>query len=178
MTNDNPGFEIPGYTINLLGPESIPALQGLLERAADYTQLVSGELLNSTAAQNLLKECPPGRTSEDKVVFGISTFDGSLVGVLDAMRNYPQAEYWWVGLLLLDPAQRNHGLGRQIFKSFELWVRQLGAKHILLGVLEENEKAHRFWQSLGFKLVEKRPPEQFGKLNHVVLILARNFSEA
>ncbi len=178
MIDDIPGFEIPGYTVNLLGSESVPALQKLLERSGDYTQLVSGELPSSAAAQNLLKDCPPGRSSEDKVVFGISTNDGSLVGVLDAMRNYPQAECWWVGLLLLDPAVRNHGVGRQIYQSFENWVGQLGAKYILLGVLEENEKAHRFWQSLGYKLVEKRPPEQFGNLNHVVLILVRNILEA
>jgi RimJ/RimL family protein N-acetyltransferase len=170
-------FEVPGYKIILLRREIIPALQGFLELCADYNQLVSGEPPSSSAAQNLLTECPPGRSSDDKVVIGISTADGCLVGVLDAMRDYPQEACWWVGLFLLDPSRRNQGLGRQIYQSFERWVGQHGVKYILLGVIEENEKAYRFWQSMGFEVVEKQPAHQIGLKEQIVITMVRDLSK-
>jgi GNAT superfamily N-acetyltransferase len=174
MSEISPLFEVPGYKVILLSHETIPALQGFLERCADYNQLVSGEPPSSSAAQSLFTECPPGRSSEDKLVIGVTVGDGSLVGVLDVLRGYPQKECWWVGLLLLDPSWRNRGLGRQIYQSFERWLGQLGVKYILLGVIEANENAYRFWQSLGFELVEKQPPREFGNSTHVVITMVRD----
>lgn len=169
----NPQFDIPGYHVRLIGTETIPKLQGLLEKCADYNLLVSGNPPSATAAQSLLTECPPGRSIEDKVVIGISTTDARLVGVLDAIRGYPRAECWWVGLLLIDPSYRNKGLGRLIYQSFEQWAGQLGGKYILISVIEENEGAYRFWQSLGFEVVEKQPPRQLGNKNQVVITMMR-----
>jgi len=100
-----------------------------------------------------------------------------LFGVLDAIRDYPTQDDWWLGLLLLDPAQRNQGLGRRIYQSFEHWAGQQGARRIFLGVVEENQKAYLFWQKLGFELIERRPARQFGDLTHVGIILVRNVSE-
>jgi GNAT superfamily N-acetyltransferase len=173
----NPHFDIPGYDIGLLGTETIPKLQGLLERCADYHLLVSGEPPGSLAAESLLTECPPGYSGEDKVIIGIYTTDANLVGMLDAIRGYPQAECWWVGLLLIDPLFRNKGLGRLIYQSFEQWAGQLGAKTILIGVIEENERACRFWKQMGFEILEKQPPRQFGLNNQVVITMVRYLME-
>ncbi len=173
MSNLYPPIELPGYKFSLLGTETIPALQGLLDRCADYSLLVKGEQPGSTAAESMLADCPPGRMSEDKVVIGISDPQDVLVGVLDAVCGYPAEDCWWLGLLLLDPSQRNQGLGRRIYRSFEQWVGQQGANNILLGVLEENEKAFRFWRSLGFEVVEKQSPRIFGTKEQVIITMVR-----
>jgi GNAT superfamily N-acetyltransferase len=112
----------------------------------------------------------------DKFVIGFSTIDQSLFGVLDAIRDYPTPKDWWMGLLLLDPAQRNKGLGRRIYQSFEYWVRRQDARHIFLGVVEANQKAFQFWQTMGFELVEREPGRQFGDPGHVVLVLQRKLT--
>jgi GNAT superfamily N-acetyltransferase len=171
MININPIFGLPGYRVSLLGPETIPALQGLLERCTDYSLLVKGEPPDSNAAESMLADCPPGKTQEDKVVIGITDGQECLVGVLDAICGYPAVDCWWLGLLLLDPSYRNQGLGQRIYRSFEQWVGQRGAKNILLGVLEENVKAFRFWRSLGFEVVEKQTPRLFGHSTHTVIVM-------
>jgi GNAT superfamily N-acetyltransferase len=176
MNSNNPLFDIPEYRVSLLGTETVSVLQDLLERCADYNQLVSGEPTSSSAAQTLLKECPPGRPSDDKVVFGISATDGSLVGVLDVMRDYPQEGCWWVGLLLLDPSSRNQGLGQQIYQSFEHWAAQFNVKYIFLGVIDENEKTYRFWQQMGFEVVEKQPPRKIGLKDQVIITMVRTIT--
>lgn len=169
---DHKLFILSGYRTTLMQGEDRGKLQTLLEKCADYSLLVTGSPPKPTAAVSLLADCPPGKTLADKFVLGISTEHHKLIGVLDTVRDYPTQDDWWLGLLLLDPAQRNLGLGKRIVQSFKHWVNEQGARRIFLGVLEENQNAYRFWQSLGFGLVERRPPEQFGSLSHVVLTMA------
>jgi GNAT superfamily N-acetyltransferase len=171
-----PIFEISGYRVRLLGPDDLPALQSLLERCADYNRMVSGDPPGSDAAEHLLDNRPPGRSSEDKAVIGIYDVDRNLVSVLDAVCDYPQTDCWWVGLLLIDSAHRNQGLGRRIYQCFEQWVAQQGTKYVLLGVIEENEKAYRFWQSMGFEEIEKQQPRRFGNIDHVIVTMACDIS--
>jgi GNAT superfamily N-acetyltransferase len=173
----DPPFEIPGYQVRLLGPDDITALQALLERCADYSQLVIGESPRPEAAQSLLTDCPPGRTSADKAVIGIYNAEQSLVGVLDAIGEYPSEGCWWVGLLLLEPLERHQGLGRRFYQAFEHWVSQLGAENILLGVIEENENASRFWQGLGFEVIEKQPPRRVGDKEHIIITMVHYLSQ-
>jgi ribosomal protein S18 acetylase RimI-like enzyme len=124
-----------------------------------------------------LAECPPGKTLMDKSVIGIFDEEQVLFGVLDAVRNYPAQDDWWLGLLLLDPAQRNKGLGNRIYQAFEHWVGQQGGRRIYLGVIEENQKAFRFWKRMDFEIVETQPSRFFGNLSHVVVVMIRNLSE-
>ena len=170
-------FTIPGYQTTLIQGNDLGDLQSLLEKCADYSLMVDGTLPNPSEAASLLVDCPVGKTIVDKFVFGFSNGEQGLIGMLDAVRDYPTQGDWWLGLLLLDPAQRNKGLGRRIYQSFEDWVSQQGARRIFLGVVEENQKAYQFWQKLGFVTVEKHPARQFGNLTHEVIILVRNLSE-
>jgi GNAT superfamily N-acetyltransferase len=150
------------------------ALQALLERSSDYSQLVNGLPPDSSAAYSLLTEAPPGKTPDDKLVIGLSAEGQGLIGVLDVMRDYPTPGDWWVGLLLLDPAYRGQGLGQRVFRVFKQWARQHGARRISLGVVEQNQNAFRFWRTVGFEPVEKRPARQFGNAEHAVIVMASN----
>jgi RimJ/RimL family protein N-acetyltransferase len=166
-----PLFEVPGYRVKHVLPEDIDALQALLENSSDYSQLVTGLPPGPSAAYSLLTECPAGKTPDDKFVIGLSTERQDLIGVLDIIRDYPVQNDWWLGLLL-DPAYRGQGLGQRVFRAFEQWVRQHDARRICLGVVEQNQRAYRFWQTMGFEPVERRPAKQFGKAEHVVIVMA------
>jgi GNAT superfamily N-acetyltransferase len=170
-------FTIAGYHIAQIQEPDLGELQALLESCSDYSLMVAGHPPDPSDAASLMLECPPGKILADKFVIGISVEKKGLVGVLDAVREYPTQGDWWLGLLLLAPSQRNQGLGKRIYQAFEHWVGQQGTRRVFLGVLEENQKAYQFWQRMGFELIEKRPPTQFGNLNHVVLTMARNLTE-
>lgn len=174
---DNKLFTLQGFHITQLHADDQAELQTLLENCADYSFLVTGLPPKPSAAVSLLKDCPPGKTLADKLLIGIATGNKVLVGVLDAVRDYPAQDDWWLGLLLLEPAHRKKGLGRQIYLTFEHWASQQGARRIYLGVLKDNAKAFRFWQSLGFKVVERQPARQLGNRTHVVIIMAHTISE-
>ncbi len=172
MTNSENVLDIPGFATRVIRREDLPDLQQLLERCADYSIMASGSPPASNAAVRLLEECPDGKTADDKLVLGIYNTQNDIVGVLDAISDYPEPGAWWLGLLLIDPAYRNQGLGRQVYLAFEAMVIQLRGSGICLGVVEENEKAFRFWRSLGFEVYARQLPRQIGILRHVVVVMA------
>jgi GNAT superfamily N-acetyltransferase len=172
--SDHKRFILPGYRTNLLHAADQAELQTLLEKCADYSFMVTGSPPKPSAAALLLVDCPAGKTLADKFVFGFYAKKQGLLGVLDAMRDYPTQNDWWLGLLLLVPAQRSKGLGRRIYHSFEQWVSQQGAGRVFLGVVEANQRAYQFWRTMGFTVAEREPGRQFGDTEHVVLVMQRN----
>lgn len=166
-----------GYLLEQLTPEDEPQVHALLERCADYIALVSGLPPSPATTHDLYVVLPEGKGYEDKFLIGLFTADNALIGVLDAIRNHPQPGEWYIGLLLLEPEQRGHGLGEQVYHAFERWTAQQGSKAIRLTVAEQNEKAYRFWQRLGFKEIERRPPQMFGAKETVFIVMRRKIRE-
>jgi GNAT superfamily N-acetyltransferase len=167
-------FALPGFFAALLLPgRDTAALQALLEACADFSVLVEGQPPGATAAQEAFEEMPPGKAPDDKFLIGLFDAAGDLVGVLDAIRDYPEPGEWFIGLLLLRPDQRGRGLGQRIYGAFEAWAAASGARSIGLGVVETNERAYRFWQRMGFGLVRTTPPRRFGQKEHAVRYMRR-----
>jgi ribosomal protein S18 acetylase RimI-like enzyme len=48
---------------------------------------------------------------------------------------------------------------------------------IMLGVVEENQEAYRFWQQLGFELVRQTEPRPFGKKIQTVYVMRRGVTQ-
>jgi RimJ/RimL family protein N-acetyltransferase len=169
-------FKVPGCHVKQLQPEDTPALQALLEKSSDYSQLLTGSPPRSSAAASLLTDTPEGKTPNDKFVIGLFTETKDLIGVLDVVRNYPAQHDWWLGLLLFDPQARGQGLGQHVYRAFEAWVSQQGAQRVYLGVLEQNQRAYQFWNRMGFEALEKRPARRFGNVEHVVIVMLRTLT--
>jgi GNAT superfamily N-acetyltransferase len=145
-------FQVDGRTVAKLGAEDVPALRALCERCHAFMTLVYGAL-EPDAAEQLLESLPPEKTLEDKFAFGLYA-DGSreLLGVLDAVRGFPEENEWIIGLLLIDPEHRNAGLGARFVGAFEQWVRGQGAVGLRLVVQQQNPDALRFWQKQGYEV--------------------------
>ena len=133
------------------------ALQDLLERCADYMTLEDGAPARPEAASDLLEALPPGRSHEQKLVLGLARGDGGpLVAVIDVVRDFPDAKDWFVGLVLIDPAERGRGIGAAVMGDLEAWFRQEGAVASYLAVLERNPDAQGFWIRQGYQLLDRR----------------------
>jgi GNAT superfamily N-acetyltransferase len=164
---------LEGYKLAYLTEDEEPQVEMLLERCADYLDLVAGLPPSPELAHDLFTTVPAGKGDEDKILLGIWAEPAKLVGLLDAVRDYPTQGVWFLGLLLLEPARRRQGDGAQIYWAFEQWAKTLGAKEIRLSVAQQNEAALRFWQRLGFLELERKPPERFGAKESVFILMNR-----
>lgn len=166
-------FTLADYRVAYLQNGDLPALQDLLERCGDYIELTSGSPPSPAGAENILTDRPAGKDLEAKFVIGVSLAKGALIAVVDMVRDYPGEGDWWLGLLLVDPHSRSQGLGRSLYTACENWACAIGGSNMLLGVFEANPRAYRFCQSLGFEMLEKRPPAKFSERQQTVIVMKR-----
>ncbi len=162
------------YSIHRLQPEDIEAVQALFEKCLDFMLLVDGRAAGPQAAREEFQSVPPGWSLADKFLFGIVDQQKDLVGYLDVMRGYPQEGAWWIGLLLLVPQVRSQGLGQKVTQGFTDYIRTNHGREIMLGVVENNQSAYKFWTRMGFELVRVTEPQQFGNKTQTVSILRRS----
>jgi GNAT superfamily N-acetyltransferase len=164
-------FDLGEVIVSEIGLDYLDEVQALLERCADYDSAISNKVVEPEDSVELLTVVPAEKALRDKHVLGIFYQHEGLIGVLDAVQDYPNPRDWFIGLLLLDPHERNRGIGEQTLRAFERWARQGGAHAIQLNVLEENQSAYRFWLRCGYQPVEKRQPAFAGTGEHSIYIL-------
>lgn len=159
-----------GCRLRQLSERDIGSAQKLCEQCTDYFLLHEGAAAPATAAKEIFDALPPGKTRKDKFVFGVEKADGALVGLVDLVRDFPENGVWMLGLMLLAPEERSKGTGKATHEALALWSKALGAKSLRIGVIEENKKGARFWDSLGYRK-QKETVLKLGKETHTANIL-------
>ena len=162
-------FTVAGRRVRPLGDADAPALQRLFDRCGDYFDLLEGRPAGPEAAWDELRDGPPGRVPHDLFALGIDGGQGEFAGYIGALRHHRRPDQWYLGFLLLDPAWRGRGLGSTAYWAFQHWIKAQGANSLLLAVIAENERGHRFWQSLGFGSPRGYPARQIGLKRHVLI---------
>jgi GNAT superfamily N-acetyltransferase len=173
--NELAGFalNLPGYSVKLLKLEDATVLQSLYEQCTEFAFLTDGQPPSPTAAHNEFDAVPDGKTTKDKYIFGLFNPQNDLIGMIESLRHYPDNQTWWLGLMMLSPKQRGQGLGSEFYQGFENWVSAQGIKQVSLSVVEANELGLQFWKSLGFEVICKTEPRQFGNKTHAVYVMSR-----
>ncbi|MEO3947336.1 GNAT family N-acetyltransferase [Gorillibacterium sp. CAU 1737] len=130
-------------------PESVSRELALRNLDAFYNRVTEGKDMMTLQDMELDRE--EGQS------FGAERFllrlEGEDVGIFDYL--YRTGEKPWIGLLFIAPAHRSKGLARLVLASYFSQFREGGHTVCRLAVVEGNEPAHRFWQSLGFNAVAK-----------------------
>lgn len=166
-------LERADYSARRLEPNEAEVLQRLYEQCADYADLVDGHPPSPFAAREEFLAVPEGKTLQDKFMFGLFDARNILVGLIEAIRHYPDDQTWWVGLMMLAPQQRGKGVGSEFYRGFEHWVLGHGAQQVMLSVVEENEQGFSFWKKIGFEVTRKTPPKQFANKTHRLYVMRR-----
>lgn len=163
-------FPVEDGYVRRLGTSDAPALQSLLERCRDFLELTD-EAPRPGAAEHLLSNLPDGKTHEDKFVLGLyASREDEFFGVIDIVRHWPVKDEWIIGLLLLDPARRNQGLGASVHRALEQWVRGQGATGLRLVVQEQNPGGLRFWRRQGYAITGQMQQKRATRENTIHLL--------
>ncbi len=170
-------IEVQDYFIKALLEEDSEALQGLYDKCHDFNLLVEGIPFGEDTAQMTFQDLPPGKSLEDKFLWGIFNRAQELVGLLDVVRGYPDAATWWIGLLLLAPEVRTRHIGGKVVRGFVDFVKKNGGCAVMLGVVEENKNAYCFWESMGFEFLRQTEPRTFGKKTQRVNVMRLTWSD-
>jgi RimJ/RimL family protein N-acetyltransferase len=165
-------FEAGGWRVEHLRQElDGAAVSDLEERCADYTFMFTGEPPERDGGAEFFAAMPEGRALDDMLKLGVRDRTGTLVGLIDVARDYPQPGTWYVGLLLMDPTIRTKGIGGAVVQALKQEAGRNGAINIKLAVVQENTRALKFWRAQGFAVERELPAKRFGTKDHVRLEL-------
>lgn len=157
-----PPSERPVELLRLSGtPDELTALQRVLDGAPTYHHRLQGAPAGPDDARATLAELPPGKTLDDKLVYGVYA-DGEMVGCADVIRGWPNAETAIVGLLLFAERHQRRGHGARAYAELERLARGWGMTRMRIAVLASNTEALPFWEACGFRPTGERKPHRAG----------------
>ena len=148
-------------------------LRDLFIRAADYALLATGQPPGDAEVSNFFTGAPPGTDPAKSLHLGLFAPDEQLVAIAGVIFGFPNPDDAYLGLLLIDPAHRGKRLGQQMLDHICTATKTQGASRILIAVLEENIKGHRFWSKMGFTEEMRSQPKQIDTKTHVQIRMAK-----
>jgi GNAT superfamily N-acetyltransferase len=153
---DGPGLGPDArFATRRLAPPDLPALQTLFERASDYFEIATGTTPAPDEAERAFVGGPPSKAVSEKQTIGIFDTAGALVGLLDAIPDFPSEGTWTVGMLLLDPEARGRGLGGALLAAFEEWATRRGARRLRTALVAHHAPGIRFLRRAGYAEVSR-----------------------
>ncbi|MFK7743775.1 MAG: GNAT family N-acetyltransferase [Roseobacter sp.] len=121
----------------------------LAMRAHDYITLEIGHDPDDAFIKDFFTAVPPGLGPACLQTFG--AMEGpALIGLICIAEGYEYPDDWWIGLVLLDPAFRGEGIGRQIITDVKQRAWKNNIQWLKLAVLSANPRALKFWHREGF----------------------------
>ena len=156
-----------------LFPEDAPRLQVLYARCIGYFLRADGQPPRDTAGDEAFVDGPEGHARDQLALYGVFAPTEELVAEMEVLEGYPDAQTWWIGLMLVDPAARRQGIGRRMVEWLLARATERRVESLQLGVLDVNLEARRFWENMGFTWLRSTEPRRFGQLEHVVHVLSR-----
>lgn len=142
------------------------AVRSLLDRAADYVDLETGELPSDASVADFFETAPLVTDPPEMLKLGLFS-GGRLDAIADLAFGFPAQDDAYIGLLLIAADRRGHGLGHLFVDHIIDVARARHAPRLLVAVLEDNPRGRAFWAREGFTQVLALPPEQIGRRIHV-----------
>lgn len=132
------------------------------EEISKETLYIALKIINSNPEFNLLENGNVSRNLSDMeeefmnpdTTSVFIKLDDTYIGVMDYLLRNPKDEYPWLGLLVMHRDYQGYGFGAQAYALYEIEMRRRGVKQVRIGVIKENQKAKRFWESLGFLYIK------------------------
>lgn len=110
----------------------------------------------------MIEEClqditaiPPNTNISQKFYYGIYK-KYELIAIIDYIEKYPNEDTVFLGLFMLNPNYHRKGIAKHIIDCFKEVVKENHFKYIELGCYEVNEVGYRFWNKMGFKIIDTK----------------------
>lgn len=171
IIDNNKYFNLEDYSVKTLKKSDIYDIQNLCEKCSDYFILEQGSEPDNNTGRETLEMLPSKKGYDDKFALGVYDTQNQLIGLIDIIKDYPIENEWMLGLLLINPENRNKGLGKLLHNGLVDWVGSQKGEKIIIGVLDNNQKAFKFWSNIGYKLIKKTKLQREGKADTKISVM-------
>jgi ribosomal protein S18 acetylase RimI-like enzyme len=91
----------------------------------------------------------------------VAEVDGRIAGFVGVGRGRDPDADGELYVIYVDPAHWGRGVGRELIRAGEERMRELGYRHVVLWVLDDNPRARRFYEAAGWRTDGERRPIEF-----------------
>lgn len=165
------------YSTRPLGPPDLPRVQALFDRCRDYFVIAIGAPAAADEAARAFVAGPPNKSVDDKRVVGVFGRNEELVGMLDALTDWPDNGVWMMGMLLIDPGHRGIGLGKAVHSAYQGWARSCRAKELQTAVVSHHEAGIAFLKAVGYADLSTLDNYDAGAQRAKVLFFSKKITE-
>jgi len=124
------------------------------------------DIINSNKYFNLLSKGKEELTIEEitkeinqSIEIGAERYlikdEDEYVGIIEFLMRNPNDGYPWLGLLVIKKELQHKGYGDQSLKEFYKFMQARNIRTFRIGVIIDNEAAHKFWRKHGFRELSK-----------------------
>lgn len=78
-----------------------------------------------------------------------------------------------LGFFIIDSTRHGTGLATDVYRGYERWAIERGARWLRLGVVAGNSRAHTFWLRHGYAEVRRREDYVLGERTHTLVVMAK-----
>jgi len=156
-------FSLDDAMLRLLqaNQEDLDALQAVFEVCPDYFERCLGGPAGPAEAQSSFANLPPGRSYDDKFVFGILAGE-RMIGCAEIFRNHPNPGTAYLTLLLIAPEFRGRGFGRAALNELHAFARtECGAKLMRTALVDPDRAPIGFFTRHGYAATGERRPYRY-----------------
>ncbi len=151
--------------------EDSSSVDSLYKQCAEFISFSSGIEPCNGMGESLFLQVPFGLSKDIGQVIGIENAQRECIGVLHLLRGYPSSDVWWIGLMLLAPQTRHHGLGTRLISWLITEARAHHVSALKLGAHIAPPDVTRFWSHVGFVSTGLPVEFQSGSKSHMALIM-------
>ena len=91
----------------------------------------------------------------------VAEVDGQIAGFVSVGASRDPDADGELLMIYVDPARWSSGVGRELIRAAEERMRELGYRHVVLWVLDDNPRARRFYAAAGWQPDGERRPIEF-----------------
>jgi ribosomal protein S18 acetylase RimI-like enzyme len=116
---------------------------------------------------------PPHTNYSQK--FFIGFYKGQeLEAIMDYIEGYPSQEYVFIGLFIINGNKQRKGIGSDIIRHFLDTLKDNRVEKVRLGCNLENIRGFQFWNSMGFKEIDRVVSKEEGRQDWNVIVMEQD----
>lgn len=136
---------LPEYSIQEITSKEYDDVYTLQKDNIHYSEYTKQEVTLESIIEEI-QELPPHTKANQKKFIGFYQ-NQKLQAIMDYVDGYPNDEYYYIGLFMIDVHNQHQGIGTHIIQTF----KKLTHRKIQLGCLSNNREGFAFWTKMGFK---------------------------
>lgn len=157
-------LRLPEFVIERITIDNYDKYEEIFYCNEEYYILTDGQVATKETIIETIEYCPNDFPKENVYNIGV-LYNGKPVCTLFALYGYPDKQTFYIGLFLMNEEFKKQGIGTKVIKALFDSFSNTVIEKFCLSVQDNNISGCRFWNNLGFEVVNRNVCKGFINLS-------------